>query len=61
MGSLYHGGSSNADILRKDEKCEDTMLKLFGYLSTAANPCHKKSRTIENQEGNVNFTFPIEQ
>ena len=54
-------GSLNAGILSNDEKCEDTTLKLLGYLSTAANSCNEKSHTIRNQEGNVDFTFPIEQ
>ena len=56
-----HGGSLNADILSKDEKCEDITLKLLGYLPTAANSCYQKSHAIENQEGNVNFTVSIEQ
>ena len=51
----------NADILSKDEKCEDTTLKLLVYLSTAVNSCYQNPRTIENQEGTVNFTVSIEQ
>ena len=54
-------GSLDAGMLRNDEKCEDTTLKLLGYLSTAANSCNEKSHTIGNQEDNVDFTFPIEQ
>ena len=33
-------------ILSKEEKCEDTTLKLLGYLSTDANSCYQKSRTL---------------
>ena len=54
-------GSLNADILRqKLEMCAYNP-DIVSFLLKTENFCRQTSRTVENQEGNANFTVPIEQ